>query len=58
MVAAQKLDQFDVVITTYQTLASEHAMDTAASDSDDSRRGGALMTKKWLRVVLGMPVRN
>lgn len=56
--AGQKLDKFDVVITTYQTLASEHAMDKAESDSDNPKRGGALMERKWLRVVLGKRIEN
>lgn len=53
MIVGQKLDKFDVVITTYQTLASEHAKDKADSDSDNSKQGGALFERKWLRIVLG-----
>lgn len=42
-----------MVITTYQTLASEHAQDAVESDSDNPKRGGVLFSQKWHRVVLG-----
>jgi SNF2 family DNA or RNA helicase len=52
-IAGRKLEGYDVVITTYQTLASEHAQDAVESDSDNPKRGGVLFSQKWHRVVLG-----
>jgi SNF2 family DNA or RNA helicase len=51
IIDGKKLENYDVVITTYQTLASEHAQD---ADSDSDKPGGALFQLKWLRIVLGM----
>lgn len=67
-VGGKELEKFDVVITTFQVLASEfkaRGQRAAPSDSDDSDDGlrkklkrkkkvmAALYDVKWLRIVIG-----
>ncbi|VDB95911.1 unnamed protein product [Peniophora sp. CBMAI 1063] len=64
--SAKDLEGYDVVITTYQTVAGEHANHTGLSSSKGApskkkqKHENSLMTMKWKRVILdeGHNIRN